>query len=328
MILKAFSLNSDVTKKYNILLFYGKNEGYKKQEINKIIDKQTAFFFDEKEIIENKENFFNKLLSGSLFDEQKSFVIKRATDKFTKIIEEIENKNIKDIIIINSDQLEKKSKLRSLFEKNEKYACVPFYADNNQTLSRLASDFINKEKILISKENINLIIDKTNGDREMLYNELEKIKYFALRNKKITTENLSKLVNLAENRSILELIDNCLAKNKKKTINILNENNYSNDDCILIIRSFLSKAKKILKLANDFQKNKNIELTISTSKPPIFWKDKEITKKQVLNWKPENIKQFIYKLNNIELLVKKNLNNSINLTTNLILEEISEKANN
>ena len=84
-----------------------------------------------------------------------------------------------------------------------------------------------------------------------------------------------------------ELIDNCLSKNKKKTINILNENNFSNEDCILIIRIFLNKLKKILKLSNEFKKNKNIDLTISSAKPPIFWKDKEITKQQIFVWKPK-----------------------------------------
>ena len=138
--------------------------------------------------------------------------------------------------------------------------------------------------------------------------------------KKISTENLSKLTNLIENHSISELVDNCLAKEPKKISNILNENNFSNEDSILIIRTFLSKTKKILILSNDFSKNKNIEKTISTAKPPIFWKDKEITRKQIMLWKPKNLKKLIYKLSDIELQIKKNLNNSIQLVTDFILE--------
>ena len=90
----------------------------------------------------------------------------------------------------------------------------------------------------------------------------------------------------------LNLIDNCLAKNKKKTINILNENNFSNEDCILIVRTFLNKLKKYLNYLKNMKKIKILDLTISSAKPPIFWKDKEITKQQIFKWKPENIKKF------------------------------------
>tara|TARA_B100000401_G_scaffold140504_1_gene93301 strand:+ start:303 stop:704 length:402 start_codon:yes stop_codon:yes gene_type:complete len=133
---------------------------------------------------------------------------------------------------------------------------------------------------------------------------------------------------LSENFSVSELIDNCLAKNKSKTIQILNENNYTNDDCILISRMFLNKSKKILKLSIDYEQNKNIDLTISASKPPIFWKDKEITKQQILKWKPQDLKELIYKLNNIELTIKKNFNNALNLMSDFLLEQSTLKTNN
>jgi DNA polymerase-3 subunit delta len=137
-----------------------------------------------------------------------------------------------------------------------------------------------------------------------------------------------KITNLIENHSVSELVDNCLAKNNKKIINILNENNFNNEDCILITRSLLNKSKRVLQLAKEFENNKNIELTISSAKPPIFWKDKEITKQQIKNWKPKSIKDLIYKLIDIELLIKKNLNNSLNLITDFILEQSSSGSNN
>ena len=84
-----------------------------------------------------------------------------------------------------------------------------------------------------------------------------------------------------------ELIDNCLAKNQNKIIYILNENNFSNEDCIIILRTFLIKAKKILKLSLELEKNNDVNKTIATAKPPIFWKDKEIVKIQLNKWKPE-----------------------------------------
>ena len=330
MIIKSFEINKINFDQNKLVLFYGKNEGFKNEATNNLIkDKDEITKYEEKEVLENINDFIESILSKSLFESEKIIIIKRATDKILKIIDEIDSKNIEDIkIIFNADNLEKKSKLRSLFEKDKKYICVPFYPDTDQTLSKLTYNFLKKKNILISPSNINLIVNKCNGDRETLLNELNKIEYFSKNGKKITAENIAKLTNLIENHGISELIDNCLAKNKKKIVNILNENNFNNEDCILITRTFLNKAKKILKLSSEFQNNKNIDLTISSAKPPIFWKDKEITKQQIYKWTPENIKQLIYKLSEIELLIKKNINNSINLITDFILNQASSNTNN
>ena len=137
-----------------------------------------------------------------------------------------------------------------------------------------------------------------------------------------------KLTNLIENHSISELVDNCLVNNERKTINILTENNFSNDDSILITKIFLNKLKKILILSTNFQVNKNIDLTIASAKPPIFWKEKDIIKKQIMFLKPYKIKKIIYELNKIELDIKKNVNNSLNLLVDFILNLHSKKTNN
>ena len=328
MIKKNYEL-SNLKQNYNYFLFYGKNEGLKNETIINLNSKKKEILnYDEKEILENQNSFIEKILSKSLFDEDKIIIIKRATDKIVKLVDELNTKNIEEtVIIIISDNLDKKSNLRSLFEKEKNFICVAFYPDTNQTLSKITHNFLNEKKILISQANINLIINKCNGDREALLNELNKIEYFSKNGKKITTENIEKLTNLSENHNISELIDNCLAKNKKKIINILNENNFTNEDCILITRTFLNKSKKILLMSTEFEKNRNIELTISSAKPPIFWKDKEITKQQIYKWSSKSIKKLIYKLADVELLIKKNMNNSINLITDFILEQSSETNN-
>ena len=331
MILKSHEISKINLKKNNLVLFYGKNEGLKIEEISKIISTnldKDVLNYEEKEILENQNNFIENILSKSLFEKEKIIIIKRATDKILKIIDDIITKNLEDLtIIINADILEKKSKLRSFFEKDKKLICVPFYPDNEQTLSKLAYNFLRDKKISISSSNINLIVNKCSGDRETLINELQKIEYFSKNGKKIDSENISKLINLIENHSVSELVDNCLAKNNKKIINILNENNFSNEDCIMIIRSFLIKAKKLLILSTTFEINKNIDLTISSAKPPIFWKEKEITKQQIYKWKPKNIKKLIYTLGETELQIKKNINNSINLITDFILNQASTETN-
>ena len=329
MILKSFELKKIDLNKNKIILMYGKNEGLKNESLNLILkNSKNISNFDEKEVLENSISFLESALSKSLFENEKIIIIKRATDKIIKIIEEIESRNIEDLnIIINAENLEKKSKLRSFFEKSKNHLCIPFYPDNEQSLSKICLNYFQAKNIPISQSSINLIVSKCNGDRGILSNELKKIELFSINKKKISKDEIAKLINLLEDHDISVLVDNCLAKNEKKTINILSENNFSNEDSILIIKIFLNKTKKILKLSSEFEKNQNIDVTISSSKPPIFWKDKEITKQQIYKWKPKDLKNLIYKTNEIELNIKKNLNNSLNLITDFILEQCSTKSN-
>ena len=303
MIIKYYETNKISLDKNKFLLFYGKNEGYKAEIIKNLIkNRQNVSTYEEKEILENSDEFKESLISKSLFENEKIIIIKRATDKIFQIFENIIKKNINDLkVIINANNLEKKSKLRTYFEKDKKFSCVAFYPDNEQTLLKLAYNFIKVKNIPISTSNLNLIVGKCNGDREQLINEIKKIENYCKTGKKITSETISKLTNLNENHDVSELVNSCLIKNKKRVIHILNENNFSNEDCILITRTFLNKSKKILVLSNEYEINKNIELTISSSKPPIFWKDKEIIKQQLYKWKNKDIKNLIYKL--IELLI-------------------------
>ena len=307
MILKFYELNKINISKQNLILFYGNNEGLKKEEISKLYNtsKNKILRYEEKEILENREIFFQELYSGSLFEDKKFIVINRVTDKIINIVEEFVEKKLKDTnILLNAGILEKKSKLRSKFEKENDLLCVAFYPDTNQTLSKLVYDFIKKNKIVMSQININFIVNKCNGNREFLNHELKKLNFIA-QTKKISSEDLTKLINLNENFSITELIDNCLAKNQKKTFNIINENNFNNEESIIITRTFINKLKKILILSKEYELNRDIEKTIEKAKPPIFWKDKEITKKQIENWTSKKIEELINQINRIELQIKK-----------------------
>ena len=330
MILKTFELRK-ISNNTIFYLLYGKNEGLKAECINEIMNKNNGkiFNYDEKQIKEQLEPFYENILSNSLFEDEKIIIINRGSDKIYEIIKDLIDRNLNNIkIIINAGILETRSKLRSLFEKGQNLVCIPTYPDNHDTLSKLTSNFFKSEKISVSQQNINLIVEKCNGDRNNLYNELSKIKNFAINKEKISSQEILKLINLSENYGLSELIDNCLSKNKKKIINILNENNYNTEDCIIILRTFLSKAKRILKLANQLELNKDVNKTINTAKPPIFWKDKDIVKIQLNKWKPKKIKELIKNINNIELEIKKNYGNSVLIITNFILEKASSDINN
>ena len=331
MIIKSFELDKINVKSSNFYLFYGENEGYKNEAIEKIFNiniSKNIYRYEEKEILDNFESFFESIQSKSFFEKEKLIIISRVSDKIKNIIEEIIEKNIEDIkIVLNSGILEKKSKLRSLFEKNKNTICVPFYADSNQTLSKIINNFFREKKIIVSQEKINLLIDRCRGNRQNLRNELDKIDSFVKNKKNINIDQIMKLTNLAENYNVSELIDSYLAANFKKTINILNENNFSIEDCMLITRTLLIKSKRLYKLLLEINNNKSIEEAISSFKPPIFWKDKETVKQQIKNWSLNRAENLIYKTNELELLIKKNSNNSINILSDFIINQPNRISN-
>ena len=331
MIVKAFEIKKINLDKTRLFLFYGENEGYKNEIIKKRFEKNypnQIYRYDEKEIIDKKNDFFYSILSKSFFDNKKLIIISRVTDKIRDIIEEIISTNITDVtIILSANILEKKSKLRSFFEKEKNTICIPFYSDTNETMSNLSLNFFKKKKIFISQETINLIVERCRGNRENLYNELEKIENYSRNKKRVNYDEILKITNLAENYNVSELTDNCLAKNTKKTSHILNENNFTTDDCILIVRTLLSKAKRILKLQEEINNNSNIEQVVKNFRPPIFWKDKEIVKTQIKNWPLKKIQNVIIKINEVELLIKKNSSNSLNILSDFIIAQASKSNN-
>ena len=332
MIIKSYEINKIDYSTNNLILLHGKNEGLKNEIEFEFISKNKdnkIFKYDEKEILENNINFYNIVSNESLFDRSKLIFINRATDKLFPIFETLSDKNISDVIIVvNAEILDKKSKLRSLFEKNKKLISIAFYPDTNETLIKLTKNFFNIIKVSISFENINIIVDRCAGDRKYLKNELEKISHFVKNKKKVDTIDIIKLTNLTENFSVNELIDFCLSKNKKKTISILSENNFREDEAILIVRTFLSKSKRLLNLLNDYKINNDLNMTLSNAKPPIFWKDKEIVKQQIKNWTPETIKEVMYNLNKIEINMKKMSFKPLNIISDFILNKSSINSNN
>ena len=331
MIIKSFELNKLELNNYKFYLFYGDNEGSKEEAIKKIFEQNyldKIYRYEEKEILDNIDNFFNSILTKSFFDNEKLVIINRATDKIRETIESLIEKNPEDIkIILNSKNLEKKSTLRKIFEKNKSIICVPFYEDNNQTLNSIISLFFRNKKIPISQQLINVLIERSRGDRKNLNNELGKIDAYLLNKKNLNLEEIIKLTNLADNYNASELVDHSLAKNTRKTVTILNENNYSDEDNIIIIRTLLAKLKRLVKIHELVDEKNNIEQAVSASKPPIFWKDKPLVIQQIRSWKKEHLKDLIYKTNDIELLIKKNSTIAKNILSDFIINN-SRKTNN
>ncbi len=323
MIIKNFEIKK-IAFQNNIYLFHGDNIGFKEEILNEVFKKkflQNTFVYSEKEILANPEKLNDQIQSKSFFENEKLLIINDASDKIKNEIDNIQEKITSEItLILISGILEKKSKLRNSFEKDKKLVSVAFYPDTNQILNSLAKSFFLNKKVSISQQSLELLVNRANGDRKNLLNELYKIENFILNKKKLDFEDLIKLTNLSENHNISELVDFCLAKNKTKTKYIINENNFSMDDTIVIIRIFLAKAKRLLDLSKASQKEKDLDRVISNFKPPIFWKDKEIIKQQIKNWSVKTAQNLIFEINQVELLIKKNSQNSLNILLDFIFK--------
>ncbi len=322
MIIKSFELDRKDFSKFKLFVIYGENEGLKKEIISKIKKNHNnkEIIYEEEQILKNKDIFFSEIKNKSLFEGNKTFIVERCSGKISETIIDLDQNYLDDIIILNCGILDKKSKLRNFFEKSDNAIIIPTYKDNSQSLLNIAKDFFLKKKISISYETLNLLINRCNGDRGYLKNELEKVSSYLYGKKVLSMKEISTLTNLAENYSATELVDASLSKNSKKTQEILNENNYSHEDTFFILRVFLQKAKKILNLLENIKNKSDIEKVISEHKPPIFWKDKPVIKKQLELWSYKKMSDLIQKLNDIELKIKNNNTLSIILMKNFIYE--------
>ena len=322
MIIKNFEIDKFNNSNSNLHLIYGVNEGIKQDLIYNIYLKNyegDILRYDEHEVLNNIDEFISNLLTKSLFGDKKIIIISRATDKLYTLINDLLDREIIETkIIIKSSSLEKKSKLRNLFEKEHQLVCTPVYEDDVRALNLVIQNFLKVNKLSLSQEIKNILIERSKGDRINLKNELSKLKNLSLSKSKLNIDDVNKLSNLAENYSVFELSDNYLAKNSKKVSNILNENNYSSEDCILIIRTILNKCKRLLKIRNEIDNNKSIDQVISSFKPPIFWKEKDIVKRQAQSWSTNEVKEIIFKISDLEALVKKNTSNSLLFVSNFV----------
>jgi len=323
MIKKYFDLKKINLSNFNLFLFYGKNDGLQNEVINDIFTsnfKGNVNKYDETEFINNYETLASELLTSSLFEKEKIIIISRTSDKILKFVDEILDKGIKEIkIILKSSELEKRSKIRNFFEKRKDLVIVPFYEDNSSTLSSIVIKFLNENNINMSRESINLLVKRANGNRKILKTELDKILNYSFTKKKIDLKAVQKLTNLNENYGVNELADNYLEKNKRNIAKILNENIYSDEDCILILRTVLSKSKRLINIIKKYNETKNLDEVISNTKPPIFWKDKDSVKRQANAWKINDLKEKIYQINEVETLIKNNSKNSLNLVSDFIV---------
>ena len=336
MILKTYEIqkkNKNINEK-EIFLLYGENMGLKKdikelilEEIKKRNSSLETILLDENEILNSEENFYNLLYSKSLFQDKRALIINRATDKFLKNLEKITQKNLnKVVLIIISEILEKKSKLRNHCEKNENIYCIPCYEDSSKDLEFIAVKEFKNRKIDISHEAINLIISTANGDRNNLQNEIKKIGLFLGWEKKISYHQVQELTNSVQSIKFEYLVNSCMSGDGLHFRKILSELYLDTVNYIMILKMFSRKIEKLINIKKQEKKFSNIEILINQMKPAIFWKEKPLIKKQLKIWKLKDLIELISELNIVELQCKKN-NNSSSIIFGKFIIDIYRKAN-
>ena len=322
MLIKSYEILKKNLNFLNSFLIYGENTGLKQDIVKSVIElkekkniKYKQFKFEEEEIIKNQNDFFNLIFSGSLFDKKKVIFVNRTTDRLFNLISEISKKDIKDILIFfEADQLEKKSKIRNLFEKDKNLVCIACYQDNNFDLIKIINDEIKQTKIKLSTESINLLIERANGDRNNLRNEVNKLKSFALDKQMVSYDQVKELTNMVGNYQNDYIVNICLNGDKKKLNKILRENNFSFEDFLILLKIFSKKIHRLLKIKIFNRLEKNLDQIFNQIRPPIFWKEKEDVKKQVRLWNEKKLNLIIKKINEIELNCKKNHELATNIT--------------
>ena len=315
MIIKSFEVEGQISNllKNNLFLIYGENNGLKKDiaEIIKNYFKKENSNIEllstyENDLLENEENFYNSIYSGSLFCNKKIITINNATDKLIKIIEDILEKKPENLLlIIYATILEKKSKLRNLFEKQKSTICIPCYLDNSRELENIAKNELKKSNITLPREARYLLVEKSNQDRDNIKNEIEKIKSYAHTKKELELWEIKSIINFSGEYKSDNLINECLSGNILQFKKILSELYLNTVNQIFLLRILSNKTQRLLKIKELEKDYKSVDELIDKSKPIIFWQEKPIIKKQLSVWNLSDLKKIIYEINNIEILCKK-----------------------
>jgi len=298
--------------KHNLFLLYGENLGLKKDikdSIKKSYQGKEANFevlsLYEEDIINKEENFYNSIYSGSLFSNKKIVIINNGTDKIIDHIKKVSETTIKNIIVIVfSNILEKKSKLRNFFEKSSKTLCIPCYSDTDRDLETIARNELGINNITLPRDAINLLIEKSNNDRDNLKSEIEKIASFSLTKKKIDIEDIKSIINFSGEHKSDNLVNECLCGNINQYKKILSELYTGTLNQVFLLRILSIKIQRLLTIKEQQNKNNHLENLLNTTRPPIFWKEKPIVKKQLSIWSLNELKKIIYEINTTETLCK------------------------
>jgi DNA polymerase-3 subunit delta len=330
MILKSYIIEQNINSlaQYKMILFYGENQGIKKEfkdNLKTIHKNKEVLNLFQEEIIKAKDFLINEISSQSLFGEKKLIFINEANDKILNILEELNEYIQEDRIFIFGDVLDKKSKLRSYFEKSKEHASVACYQDNEIGLKKIISNKLAGYSG-INNQTINLIIQSSGLDRGKIYNEIEKIKH-CFKEKKIEIEKLENLLNLKTNDDFSQLKDEAIKGNKFNTNKLLSETIFQTENSVYYLNSINQRINKLNDIENLKHKEKSLDTIINQLKPPVFWKDKPILIEQSKKWNKKRLQEILKKTYNAEIELKSNSMIRKDLLLKMLILDLCSTAN-
>ena len=319
MIIKSYLLEQNIKKLLSgHFLFYGLNLGLKndfKEKIKNLNEKNEILIFNQDEIIKNNEKFISEIRNISLFQKEKVFIIDQINDKFLEIFETNSKLIEKQNVYLFSENLEKKSKIRSFFEKSQKLNIIPCYEDNELSIKKIIQEKLYEYEGLNSY-NINLIQQSCGIDRIKIKNEIEKIKLY-FEDKKIVTEELQELLDPMINESFNLLRDASLLGDKNKTNKLLSDTVFPQEKNVYYLSLINQRLLRIKEVYDNNEKD-NLENVVSNLKPPIFWKEKANFIAQVKRWDKSKINEMIKETHDLEI----NLKTDTVLNKNMLLKKL------
>jgi len=309
MELKSYLVEKNLSqlKNYPFILLYGENRGLidgLKLSIKNFFDYESVNFFQD-ELIKNENLLSTEINNLSLFEKNKLIIIHEANDKILSQIKENSTKT-DNIVVVLSGILDKKSKLRDFFSKEKSCAIIACYNDNERSLidfiKRELNDFQNLDLDLI-----HIIINNSNSNRQVVKNELEKIKACFV-DKKIDPERVNRLLNYRENYDFSIVRDAALSGDKKK-LNLEFSSLSINNENVLVFFNYISLRLLRLYETRIIEKRcKNLEQALEQLKPKLFWKEKAAFLTQLNKWSLKKINIALISLSSFDKDVKKGLN--------------------
>ena len=330
MIFKSYLVENNLSllKDKNIILLYGENKGLKDDIKKSIIEKnknREIIRLTQDDILKNNSLLDNEIMNLSLFDDKKIILIDNITDKSFSLIEKNVSQN-NCLICLFSGTLERRSKLRNLFEKEKALGLIPCYEDNEITLQNYIKKYLKNIKGL-NQEIINFIINNSNKSRDKIKNELDKTAVYFME-KQINISELRQLLNLDENDNSQRLRDTAILGDKRLLNELISKTQINEQDNLIYIRGLLNQFIKLAEILEINKSTKNLTKAIESLKPAIFWKDKPMVLGQANKWEIKKIKTTIDELTDAEILIKSSSDIKGSEITKKLLINICNKASN
>ncbi len=309
MILKSFEVekNIEILLRYRIILIYGENIGLKESFKGKIIslfkDAEIVNLYNE-DISKNKDIIIDEAKNISLFTKDKVIIFNQASDKVLSDIQYILDNEKQTKIILFADILEKKSKLRSFFEKEKTIALIPCYNDNEITLRRLVQSELKDYKKL-SSDVVTMVINYSNLDRKNIISNLEKIKIY-FEKKILSQDELETLLNTDRNELFENITDAALSGDKSRLNGLFDNFVFNKEETFMYLNAINQRLIKIKEIQDQNAIHKDLEIALNKMRPPIFWKDKPTYLKLLKKWDKKRVLEAIIYLGKIEKEIKNN----------------------